>query len=362
LDFSVIFPLVYPQPIHLFQTDDDVVESNYTFEGFLNNFLDAIDGSYCNFTAFGETGNSPIDPQYPDSAPGGFKGNLQCGVFKPTKVISISYGGDEVGFPQSYMERQCLEYMKLGLQGTTVIIASGDHGVGQLNGCIVNGTDSTGFNPAGASPNGTIFNPGAFVDCPYVTAVGSTFLPQGANVQADAEIATTRFGSGGGFSNFFTVPDYQAGAVANYLEIHQSLLDPTSYPFYTAINGSGVGNNGGIYNRGGRGTPDVAANGDNLAVFIQGAARLIDGTSVSAPTFASIITLINEQRLNANKSTVGFINPILYAHPEAFHDITEGSNPNCNTTGFLAAEGWDPVTGLGTPNFPALLDLFMAQP
>jgi tripeptidyl-peptidase I len=250
------------------------------------------------------------------------------------------------------MERQCLEYMKLCLQGTTVVISSGDFGVGQPDGCIVNGTDSTGFNPASTSTNGTILNPGAFVDCPYVMAVGSTFLPQGADVQTDAEIATTRFRSGDGFSNFFTVPDYQAGAVANYLEIHQSELDPTSYPFYTAINSSGVENDGGIYNRGGRGIPDVAANGDNVPVFIQGAAQLIGGTRASAPTFASIITQINEQRLNANKSTVGFINPILYAHPEVFHDITEGSNPNCNTTGFLAAEGLDPVTGLGTPNFP----------
>jgi tripeptidyl-peptidase-1 len=362
LDFSLVFPLVFPQPIHLFQTDDDVVENNYTFLGFLNNFLDAIDGSYCDFTAFGETGNSPIDPPYPDPRPGGFKGALECGVFQPTKVISISYGGDELDLPQSYMERQCLEYMKLGMQGITVVISSGDSGVGQDDGCIVRGEDSTGFNPAGASPNGTIFNPGGFVDCPFVTAVGSTFLPLGADALTDSEIATTRFPSGGGFSNFFGIPDYQAGAVADYLEIHQSQLDPTSFPFYTAINGSGVGANGGIYNRGGRGYPDVAANGDNVAIFLQGAPQLIGGTSASAPTFASIITLINEQRLNAGKSTVGFINPIMYAHPDVFHDITNGSNPNCGTTGFLAAEGWDPVTGLGTPKFPALLDLFMAQP
>ena len=361
LDFSLAFPLVYPQQIHLFQTDDDVTENNYTFSGFLNNFLDAIDGSYCNFTAFGETGNSIVDPPYPDPLPGGFKSSLQCGVFQPTKVISISYGGDEVAFPQSYMERQCLEYMKLGMQGTTVVISSGDYGVGQPDGCIVNGTDSTGFNVTSSSPNGTIFNPGTFVDCPFVTAVGSTFLPRGADATTDSEIATTRFGSGGGFSNFFGIPNYQAGAVAHYLEIHQSQLDPASFPFYTAINGSGVGANGGIYNRGGRGIPDVAANGDNVAFFYKGAPRLIGGTSASAPTFASIVTLINEHRLNAHKSTVGFVNPILYAHPEVFHDIINGSNPNCGTTGFLAAEGWDPVTGLGTPNFPALLDLFMSQ-
>lgn len=43
----------------------------------------------------------------------------------------------------------------------------------------------------------------------------------------------------------------------------------------------------------------------------------------------------------------------------ALHDITNGSNPGCFTDGFQAVEGWDPVTGLGTPDYPALLRLFM---
>jgi len=261
----------------------------------------------------------------------------------------------------SYAGRQCLEYLKLGLQGTTVVISSGDSGVGENDGCIVAGTDTTGFN-AITSPDGTIFNPDFAASCPYVTSVGSTYLPPGANVVADAEISTTRFPSGGGFSNFFLTPAYQVEAVANYLETNQSPDDPASFPFYKAFNGSGVGAGGGIYNRIGRGYPDVSANGDNVVIYYQGQPVLIGGTSASAPTFASIITLINERRLNAGKSSVGFLNPILYAHPEAFHDITNGSNPNCGTTGFLAAEGWDPVSGLGTPNFPALLDLLMAYP
>lgn len=60
LDFQISYPIIYPQNSILFQTDDDVYEANYTFNGFLNNFLDAIDGSYCSFSAFGETGNSPL--------------------------------------------------------------------------------------------------------------------------------------------------------------------------------------------------------------------------------------------------------------------------------------------------------------
>lgn len=86
--------------------------------------------SYCTFSAYGETGDDPyLDPHYPDDQPGGYKGKLMCGVFKPTNVISISYGGQEADLPISYQKRQCLEYLKLGLQGTSFLFASGDSGV-----------------------------------------------------------------------------------------------------------------------------------------------------------------------------------------------------------------------------------------
>lgn len=109
LDFEISIPIIYPQSTILFQTDDPVYENNYTFSGFFNNFLDAIDGSYCSYSAFGETGNSPLDPPYPDPNPGGYKGSLQCGVYKPTNVISVSYGGQEADLPASYQQRQCNE-------------------------------------------------------------------------------------------------------------------------------------------------------------------------------------------------------------------------------------------------------------
>ena len=86
------------------------------------------------------------------------------------------------------------------------------------------------------------------------------------------------------------------------------------------------------------------------------------GTSLSAPVWASIFTLINEQRTKRGKSPVGFVNPVLYAHPEVFNDITNGKNPGCFTDGFSAVEGWDPTTGLGTPNYPKLLELFLSLP
>lgn len=123
-------PIIYPQNSILFQTDEIFYASGLEGEGgFLNTFLDAIDGSYCTYSVFGETGNAAIDPVYPNPNPLGYQGKLQCGVYKPTNVISISYGEQEDDLPTNYLQRQCSEFMKLGMQGVSVVIASGDSGV-----------------------------------------------------------------------------------------------------------------------------------------------------------------------------------------------------------------------------------------
>ena len=71
------------------------------------------------------------------------------------------------------------------------------------------------------------------------------------------------------------------------------------------------------------------------------------GTSASTPIFASIVNRINDYRLHEGKNPIGFINPALYSNPGMLNDITNGTNPGCDTVGFSAVEGWDPVTGLG---------------
>lgn len=130
LDFQISYPLIYPQNSVLFQTDDIFYATGIEGGGgFLNTFLDAIDGSYCTYSAYGETGNADIDPKYPDPILLGYEGQLQCGVYKPTNVISISYGEQEDDLPTNYQQRQCNEFMKLGMQGVSIVIASGDSGV-----------------------------------------------------------------------------------------------------------------------------------------------------------------------------------------------------------------------------------------
>ena len=76
--------------------------------GFLNTFLDSIDGSYCNYSAYGITGDTPgFDATYPDNQTGGYEGQLECGVYQLTRVVSISYVYAEADASKAYQERQC---------------------------------------------------------------------------------------------------------------------------------------------------------------------------------------------------------------------------------------------------------------
>jgi tripeptidyl-peptidase I len=172
LDMSLIFPLVYPQQAVLFQVDD--LKEIYLAKGFGDTFLDALDASYCTF----EGGDDPtLDPQYPDTAPnppnetfipeGAWDQPEQCGAYTPTNVISVSYGLGENTYSKFYWGRQCQEYMKLGLQGVTIVYSSGDSGVSNRNACITpNSTNE--YDNTGA------FSPSFPASCPWLTAVGAT--------------------------------------------------------------------------------------------------------------------------------------------------------------------------------------------
>lgn len=141
------------------------------------------------------------------------------------------------------------------------------------------------------------------------------------------------FSSAGGFSNYYPQPTYQQAAVANYF----AEANPP-YPYYSEF-GVNVNKTKGIYNRIGRGYPDVAANGANFRAYATGVDYHWYGTSLASPLFASVLTLINEQRFAAKKGPIGFINPTLYAHPYVLNDITNGTNVGCGTEGFHAAKG-----------------------
>ena len=186
-----------------------------------------------------------------------------------------------------------------------------------------------------------IYNP-SFPTCPWVTNVGATRLyddqtvndPESA-LQANLGVGTELFATVGGLANYFPVLDYQKSAVASYFKYHDPKL------LYYTINdqATNIGANGGIYNRAGRGFPDVSANGANLLAYDGGELGQWYGTSLATPIWGSVTTLINEQRTAIGKGPVGFINQVLYENTWALNDIKNGSNPGCRSKGFAAVDG-----------------------
>ncbi|KAJ7890306.1 subtilisin-like protein [Mycena leptocephala] len=276
LDLEYGMSLTNPQPIQLLQTGDIVEGAGF------DNWLDAVDGSF-----------------WPES----------CGIIAPPHTVSISYAQDEVTISAASAMRQCTEYAKLGMMGTSVFYSSGDNGVAGNGGVCLNST----LQPV---DDGTVFNPSFPSTCPFVTSS----------------------------------PSYQASAVKGFLANHP--------PPFT----NGEFNNSGKV----RAFPDLSANGANYVIGIDGEFGLVFGTSASAPTTASIFTMINDARIAIGKRPVGFINPAIYSEAfkiaGAFNDITIGGNQGCGTPGFTSVPGWDPVTGVGTPNFERLLLLFLVLP
>ncbi|OQV26199.1 Tripeptidyl-peptidase sed3 [Hypsibius exemplaris] len=246
------------------------------------------------------------------------------------QTLSISYGDDEWSVPAIFARSTCNLFAQLGARGVSVCAATSDDGPGA--GCQTNdGTNRTRFVTSFPA------------SCPFVTAVGGTFgvVPEQAV-----------FFSGGGFSDLFPQPDYQQIAVAAYLDGLAS-------------------KQAGLFDPYGRATPDVSAQALFLYIVSNGSDSRASGTSVATPIFSSIIALLNNDRLNRGLSVLGFLNPWLYSlgQDAGLTDIIVGGSNGCFANGSFtglsapyvpfagwnATVGWDPVTGLGTPNYPALL-------
>jgi kumamolisin len=226
---------------------------------------------------------------------------------KPS-VISISWGG-----PESSWTAQALKALDAACQsaaalGITITVAAGDNG----------STD-------GATGNNVDFP----ASSPHVLACGGTTLEgSGSTIQSEVvwnEQASGEGATGGGVSNVFPLPSWQANA---------KVPAPSS-------------------SAGGRGVPDVAGDADPVTgykVRVDGQNMVIGGTSAVAPLWAGLIALSNQQ----NGTSAGFIQPQIYAAKaaSAFHDIVSGNNG-----AFSAGPGWDACTGLGSPLGAKLIPL-----
>ena len=221
---------------------------------------------------------------------------------KPS-IVSISWGGPEANWTQQSMTSFNEAFKAASLLGVTICVASGDQG------------SSDGLN------NGQV-NVDFPASSPFVLACGGTSLQVNSNTIVSETVwhdSNTSAG-GGGVSEFFLLPDYQANANV-----------PPS------LNSRFVG----------RGVPDVSGDADpntGYNVLVDGQQQVIGGTSAVAPLYAGLIARINQQK----GKTAGFINPELYANPSLCRDITEGNNnTTAANTGYPAGRGWDACTGLG---------------
>lgn len=186
----------------------------------------------------------------------------------------------------SSVRRVCSDFMQVGARGISLIFSSGDGGVAGSD-------ESTACHR---------FVPTFPSTCPYVTSVGSTegIIKTGAPISA------------GGFSDFFNrTPEggasYQDTDVSAYV---RALGDDYA----------------GLFNPAGRAFPDVSLAGTNFGIVSGGKDFLVNGTSASAPVFASMVALLNDRLTAAGKPPLGFLNPLLYSNPTVFGDIISGMN------------------------------------
>mgnify|MGYP006136041385 CR=1 FL=1 len=271
------------------------------------------------------------------------------GEVDPPLVQSLSYGDVEAdvfnmsngGGAARYAARVDLEFAKLGARGVSIVVASGDDG----SGGFLAKDDPSGCNQAA---------PEWPASSPYVTTVGATQLAWDGDISAEA-VCNARSGgvitSGGGFSNIYARPEWQAAAVAKLVAQHPSALPP-----------------GGFYNKTGRAYPDITALGSRFLVYLNGMETELSGTSASTPVVAAMVSQFNEARAAEGMPPMGFLTPFLYAtaasNPAAFTDVTDGdigcfsggtTTARCCEHTFSAAEGWDAASGLGSPNYQQLL-------
>jgi kumamolisin len=227
-------------------------------------------------------------------------------------VISISWGAAESQWTPQAMNAFNAAFHDAALMGISVCAASGD----------------SGSSDGEVDRNVHVDFPAS---SPWVLGCGGTTLvAHGTTIQSETvwDNGTNGGATGGGVSSHFSRPAYQA---------HVNVPHPK-----------------GTVNRTGRGVPDVAGVADpntGYTILFDGTEGVIGGTSAVAPLWAGLIALCNEQ-LGKN---AGWFHRTLYgtlAQNKALNDITSGTNG-----AYKAAVGWDPCTGIGTPNGEAILNL-----
>jgi kumamolisin len=233
-------------------------------------------------------------------------------------VVSISWGGPEDSWSAQSRSAMDSAIADAAVLGVTVTVAAGDNG--------------SSDNPNAASGVHCDFP----ASSPHALACGGTKLVGDVSTNTIAsevvwnELANGEGAGGGGVSDIFALPSWQADA---------------GVPASAAAGSAG----------GGRGVPDVAGNADPVTgylVVVDGQQQPIGGTSAVAPLWAGLIARLAQ----ATSKKFGLLQPLIYAGvtpgiaAPGFQDIVDGNNG-----AYKAGPGWDACTGLGSPDGQALL-------
>jgi kumamolisin len=231
-------------------------------------------------------------------------------------VVSISWGQSEDQWSQQTRNSLDAAFADAAALGVTVTVAAGDNG--------------SSDDPSG----GTGVHCDFPASSPHALACGGTKLTGDTSTYTITsevvwnELANKEGAGGGGVSDVFPVPPWQANAG----------VPPIAGGTAT-----------------GRGVPDVAGNADPVTgylVVVDGKQQPIGGTSAVAPLWAGLLARLSQ----ATGKKFGLLQPLIYAGVSpggpapGFNDIVSGNNG-----AYKAGPGWDACTGLGSPNGQALL-------
>jgi subtilase family serine protease len=267
------------------------------------------------------------------------------------RVVTISWGQCESALGAADAAAENALFEQATVQGQSIVAASGDSGAEDCNTGgpapqaqaavddpssqpFVTGVGGTSLHALGPRPSETVWNSGG-------TALSGMLQP-GAG--------------GGGISNLWAMPAAQLDSAAS-LDVRTAQAA-----------GTACGRPGGFC----REVPDVAADGDPASgylVYWNGGGSVggeprgwqgIGGTSGAAPLWAALLALTDGSRACAG-TRVGYANPALYqaagsAYAADFNDVVGGNNDFTGANGgrYAAAPGYDPASGLGSPNAAAL--------
>jgi hypothetical protein len=254
------------------------------------------------------------------------------------RVLSTSWGQCESEMDPGQQATETTLFAQAAAQGQTVLAAAGDSG------------SSDCYYPFGSNPDNDLsLQVDDPADQPYVTGVGGTTLSSAATGSPSETVWNGGQAGGagaGGVSSDFGQPSWQSGTGVDA---------PAATAQCAAVDRPSC-----------REVPDVSASADpynGYAIYVTahssgcGGWCPFGGTSGGSPLWSALVALIDQA---PTSSSVGFINPTLYACATAsvdLHDVTSGGN-DINPPGgptYPATPGYDVASGWGSPNGVNLL-------